>query len=479
MYVAILLIYFAFYDIISAPMDLLKDNVTKLYFKFLTPAMGSAVVMSIYNFIDTIAVGRSESAAGSAAMAVIVPYIAIMSFLAVFAGMGGAVLMSQAFGEGDDKKGKRFFTVSCILAVAMTAIFWVVCVIFKRQIFSFFGASEELMPKVLEYGDLVVYATPLFIVPNFLGCFVRNDKAPAHVMISVTTGAIVNIIGDLVFVFKLNMGMRGAALATVLGVTVQTLIMLTHLLKRKKCNLRFVVPTDFAQTACAVLLAGFSAGVLELGTVAISTMMNNQIVAYGVEANLSVFGVLSTISTRFQAVFAAVGYAVQPISSSNFGARKPDRIRKALFLGVICTLVLGAIFTIIVEAAPTQIVKLFMDVTSDVVAVTPRMTRIFAIWFVFLGLNVVGVYYLQSISRERMAMFLAILRSFVFSALFLYTLPLSMGFDGVMFALPIAEAIVTVLTIAYTVYIHKKLFKPEHIANLVYSEEYTKQPKEL
>ncbi len=453
-------------------MDLIKDNVTKLYFRFLLSAMGSAVVISIYSFVDTIAIGKSESEAGAAAMAIILPYFAIMSFLAVLAGMGGAVLMSQSFGEGNVKRGRRFFTASVIILAALMAVFWSLSIALKRQMFTLFGANEQIMPKVLEYGDLLVYGMPLFVIPNFLGCFIRNDKAPAHVMAAVITGGVVNIIGDIVFVFPLHMGMRGAGLATLLGAAVQTIIMFLHFFKRR-CNLRFVKPQPFLSSARLILWAGFSAGVLELGTVVISCVMNNQIMRYGTEAHLAVYGVISTIAALFQALFGGVGLAVQPITSSNYGARQPERIRKALSLGVICTTVLAAVFTAVCEAAPTPIIRLFMTVTPDVIAATPRMTRLFSIWYLFLGGNVLGVYYLQSISQARMAMILSISRSFVLSTVFMYTIPLGLGIDGVMLALPVSEAVTMAVTIAYILYIHRKLFKPIHIANLVYSEEYS------
>lgn len=458
-------------------MDLLKDNVNKLYFKFLLSAMGSAVVISIYSFVDTIAVGKSESEAGAAAMAVLLPYFAIMSFFAVLSGMGGAVLMSQSFGEGNVKKGRRYFTVSSIIVLVLIAIFWTVSIVCKEWIFKLFGASETLMPKVLEYGDLLVYCMPLFVLPNFLGCFIRNDKAPAHVMAAVITGGVVNIIGDIVFVFPLHMGMRGAALATVLGAGVQTAIMFLHFFKKRN-NLRFERPVAFARTSAIVLAAGFSAGVLELGTVVISAVMNNQIMKYGEEANLAVYGVISTIAALFQALFGGVGLAVQPISSSNYGARQPDRIRKTLSLGLMCTTALAVVFTGICELAPNQIIGLFMTTTPEVVAATPRMTRLFSLWYLVLGFNVLGVYYLQSISQSRMAMLISVLRSFAVSVLFIFTLPLGLGFDGVMLALPISETAVLALTVGYILYIHRKLFKPVHIANLAYNAEYSRAGSE-
>lgn len=455
-------------------MDLIKDKVDRLYIRFLLSAMGSAVVISIYSFVDTIAVGQSESEAGSAAMAVLLPYFAIMSFLAVLCGMGGAVLMSQSFGEGNKLKGRRFFTISCILMVSVVAVFWALSFAFEDRMFTLFGATKQLLPKVKEYGDLLIYAFPLFVYPNFLGCFVRNDKAPVHVMTAVITGGVINMIGDWLFVFPLGMGMKGAALATVLGTVVQSVVMTFHFFKKTN-DLRFVKPDRFKHTSAIILATGFSAGILELGTVVISCVMNNQIIKYGSSAHLAVYGVISTIAALWQALFCGVGLAVQPISSSNYGARQPIRIRRALILGSISVIALGIIFTLLGELLPLQTVKLFMSTTPEVIAAAPRMTRLYTLWYFFLGVNVLGVYYLQAISQARVSLVLAILRSVVFSVLLCYTLPLSLGLDGVMLALPISEAAVSVLTVGYILYIDRKLFKPLNLAQLAYNAAYYPQ----
>lgn len=455
-------------------MDLIHDKVDKLYFRFLLSAMGSAVVISIYSFVDTIAVGKAESEAGSAAMAVLLPYFAVMSFLAVLCGMGGAVLMSQSFGEGNVHKGKRYFTVSSILMASVLIFFWALSFALKDKLFMLFGASKELLPKVREYGDMLVYFFPMFVYPNFLGCFIRNDNSPAHVMAAVVTGGIVNVIGDIVFVFPLNMGMFGAALATVLGASVQSVVMTFHFFKKRN-NLRFVRPAKFSHYALAILATGFSAGVLELGTVVISCVMNNQIMAYGSEAHLAVYGIISTIAALWQALFSGVGLAVQPISSSNFGARKPKRIRKVLSLGAITTGVLALVFVLIGELLPVETVKLFMTTTPAVIAAAPKMTRLFSMWYVFLGINILGVYYLQAISKSRLSLMLALLRSVLLNVLFVYTLPLGLGFDGVMISLPISEGLVSVMTIVSILVVHRKFFKPAELAELAYNAVYERE----
>lgn len=133
-------------------MNLFTDNPQKLYFKFLSASILSALVVSIYTFVDTIVVGQSEGPLGTAAIAVITPLYGLFGFFSILCGIGGAVQMSKAKGEGNEEKGNVYFTSSLIIMSAITAVFWIILFFFHKQIFSFFGANEELMPKVMVYA---------------------------------------------------------------------------------------------------------------------------------------------------------------------------------------------------------------------------------------------------------------------------------------------------------------------------------------
>lgn len=454
-------------------MDLIYDSVDKLYIKFLAPAMGSAIVISIYSFVDTIAVGQSESELGAAAMAVILPFFSIMCFFAVFTGMGGAVLMSQAFGHGDEKRGKQLFTVSfCIMAI-ITCSFWALFLVLDYRLFYLFGADDTIMPKVMEYARWLIWFFPMFVLPNYLGCFIRNDKSPAVVMIAVLTGGALNIFGDWYFVFPMGLGMKGAAIATVMGTTAQVLVMLIHFFSPRN-RLKFVRPHRFINKSGAILTMGFGAGILDLGLVISTCLMNNQLMKYGGSAQLAVYGVICTIAALWQALFSGVGNAVQPIAATNYGAHIPRRIKRVLKLGTVTVIILAIIFLLIGELLPTQTIKLFMTATDEVLAVAPHMTRIYSVWYIFLGINVLSLYYLQAISKVGATLIIAALRSAVLSTLFIFTLPTVLGIDGVMLALPSAEFITAIFSVSYILYINSEKYAKAHpaaSAESVYSRQ--------
>lgn len=429
-------------------MDFITGDIKQLYRKFLTASMASAMVMSIYSFIDTIAVGQSEGPAGVAAMAVITPLYGVLIFLGILCGVGGSVLYGNARGEGKEEKANALFTAATGLMLFLILLVWIIFALFHQQIFTFFGADAELMPKVMEYARWLIWFLPVFILPTFISSFIRNDGAPGLAMAAVIIGGCVNIFGDWFFVFPLGLGMTGAAMATVLGTSVQVIIMCIHFFS-KKCTLRIVKPNHVKPAICQTLGIGFGASVLDLGTVILSIIMNNQIMRYGDTNALAVYGVVATITSLFQALYCGVGQAIQPIVSANCGAMQADRIKQVWKMSLTTVIVLGIGFAAIGELFPTQIVRLFMDVTPEVLTVAPGIIRPFFLLFLFLGITVLATYHLQSIMHGRMSMMIAVLRSVVISGLLIYILPLFMGILGVWVAMPISELIVAIIALIY------------------------------
>lgn len=429
-------------------MDFITGDIKQLYRKFLTASMASAMVMSIYSFVDTIAVGQSEGPAGAAAMAVITPLYGVLIFLGILCGVGGSVLYGNARGEGKEEKANALFTAATGLMLFLILLVWIIFALFHQQIFTFFGADTELMPKVMEYARWLIWFLPVFILPTFISSFIRNDGAPGLAMAAVIIGGCVNIFGDWFFVFPLGLGMTGAAIATVLGTSVQVIIMCIHFFK-KKCTLRIVKPNHVKPAICQTLGIGFGASVLDLGTVILSIIMNNQIMRYGDTNALAVYGVVATITSLFQALYCGVGQAIQPIVSANCGAMQTQRIKQVWKMSLTTVIVLGIGFTAVGELFPTQIVGLFMDVTLEVLTIATGIIRPFFLLFLFLGVTVLVTYHLQSIMHGRMSMMIAVLRSVVISGLLIYILPLVMGILGVWVAMPISELIVAVIAVLY------------------------------
>ena len=324
-------------------MDLLKADLKKLYRNYLVPSLSAAIVTSVYSFVDMIAIGRGVGPNGAAALSIATPIFGVISFFGLLCGVGSSVYLGKARGEGRMEKSNAYFSASLLLTAIFTALVWGGFNLFSVQIYSIFGAKESLMPFVKTYTDLIVWTMPLFIFSSYFSCMVRSDGAPSRVMAAVIIGGVFNIFGDWFFVFPMDWGMAGAALATVCGTIVQFIILCSHFFS-KNCLLKVVKPFRPARAFRNVLIAGFSAGVIDIAFIVLTVILNKQILRYGGEATLAVFGVVITCSSMFQHLFSGVGQAIQPIVSMNFGAGQIKRIQELDRLSAVNSIINGGCF---------------------------------------------------------------------------------------------------------------------------------------
>lgn len=422
-------------------MDVLTERIKPLYTRYLAASLGSSLAVSIYSLVDSIAVGRSEGPAGAAAMAVITPVYGLILFLAILCGIGGAVLTSNAKGEGEEEKGNSYFSTSVVIMLIIALITWGGIALFSRGVLCFFGADDIIYPMAMKYIKWMIRFWPIFMVPAFVSAFIRNDGVPELAMWAVIAGGLSNILGDWLFVFPLGMGIEGAAVATVIGNGLQTVIMCSHFFRRK-CGLKFVKPMPLLKGMRLILSIGVSSGLLDLGTVVLAVIMNNQVMNYGGATALAGYGVVATISSLIQSLYGGVGQAVQPLISKNQGAGEFERVNDIRRLGMGTVIAMGMLFTGIAQLFPVPVIKLFMAATPEVLKAAPPIVRIYSLLYLFQGISVLAIYYLQAIMQKRMAVVIAVLRGFVVSGIMLFVLPMIWNASGVWWAMPLSECIV-------------------------------------
>lgn len=427
-------------------MDLLKDDVRKLYRGYLFPALSGAVVTSVYSLVDAVAVGQSEGPLGAAAMAVINPFWGFIMFIGMIFGLGGSIMMSNLRGQGEERKANNYFTVSAGMLCAAIAVIWVLLALNMSAVFYFLGASDTTIDKVLEYGNIMIAGFPFFFISPYMACFVRNDNDPKRAMAAVIAGGVFNIFGDWFFVFPLGLGMFGAALATLMGTVIQSFVLISHLFAKNN-RLRFGKPVKVMDCAKRILSLGIGASLVDLANAVLFTLMNNQINRYSTDNAMSVFGVMVNVDTLFQSLFAGVGQAIQPIIATNSGAGQKKRCISVRNLGILTAVAMGILFTVICLVFPSQIISLFMDATPGVLAIAPGIMRIFFIILLFMGTNIVSIYYMQSVLQSGKALIISLGRGLIVSGFLACILPLLIGETGLWLALPIAEGIIFAVSV--------------------------------
>lgn len=432
-------------------MDFIKDEPKSLYRKFLAASIGSALSMSVYTLVDTICIGQSEGPLGTAATAVTSIMFGFTIFIALLCGIGGSVMMTATKAYGDEKKGNSFYTLASITVAALILVIWLTLALFPQEIFTFLGAREkDTLEMVMRYAKYMVWFWPLFVLPTFLGCFIRNDGAPKVVTFAVLTGGCLNIIGDYVLCFPMGMGIEGAAIATVSSLSIQTIIMLSYLFT-KKCKLKFVKPQEAGHSLKTILSIGFGSSLIEIGTVIPAIVINLQIVKYDPTGSaFAIYGMLATITALFQTLFSGVGQTVQPLVSANYGASQPERIKDFLRYATKTVFIFGGVFMLIGILFPNQLINIFMtDVTPEITAMASTALRLYFPAYLCYGGSVMAIYYLQSIMKEKSAILVSALRSVFVNLSLLFALPVIMGVNGIWLAVAITELVVGACAVIY------------------------------
>ena len=332
--------------------SLLTESVAKIFFRDLIPAILANMVTSIYVLADTIIIGKGIGTLAMAALNIVLPLFNIFFGTGLLFGVGGSVLMSIARGRGDEKLGKCYFTLSVILnavtCLALTVLLW----IFMEPIARFLGATDVTLPYIMEYIPYVIGGLSAFAFSSLLQTFVRNDGAPKLAMFAVISGGVLNVILDIIFVFPLQLGMAGAAIASVLGSICTILILLFHFLSKSN-ELKFSLQKFSFSCIGRIFKNGFTSFLVEVTAGIVMFIFNIEILEYAGDIGVSMYGVICNTAIIVTCLCNGINQAAQPILSTNFGAGLTERIGQVRKLGIKTALVICSIPAILGLLVPS------------------------------------------------------------------------------------------------------------------------------
>lgn len=429
-------------------MDLLHGNIKVIFFKYFTAAFGSALISSIYGLVDMAMVGQYQGPQGSGALAVVAPVWNIIYSLGLLTGIGGSVLYSAARGMGHKgEKHNEYFTAALLLTGGLALLSWLAVAFFDGPLLTLFGADDTLLPLAKSYLLPVKFAVPCFLFNQMLAAFLRNDNAPGLAARAVLFGGIFNIFGDWFFVFKMDMGIIGAGLATSIGAFLTLIVMLSHFASGKN-TLKLCRPRMLFQKMKNITETGFASFFMDVSMGIVTMFFNRQIMTWSGSGALAVYGVIVNISTIVQCCAYSVGQAAQPIISMNFGAGQYKRIRGILKYALYTAGFFSLFWTGIVMSFPNSFIHIFMDATKEVLEIAPEIMRKYAASFLLLPLNIFAAYYFQSVMRSKVSFILSLMRGLVVSGCLIYLLPVIGGGKMLWWAMPLTE-LLTALPAVY------------------------------
>lgn len=429
-----------------AKFDLEKDDIKKLFLKYLIPSISATLVTSIYVLADTIMIGKGVGAAGIAALNIVLPIYSLFFGTGILLGVGGGVLMSFANGCGNKKLANTYFTVSVICAVILSAMYSIFGTLFFDSIFYMLGADDLNIVLIREYGKYIVLGSPVFLISSLLQAFVRNDKAPQIAMVGIITGGILNVILDYIFIFIWNMGMLGAAVATLIGTATTVLILLTHFISKNN-SMKISINSIRLKIAYEILKSGMASFIIEMASGIIIFLFNIQLLKYVGNVGVTVYSIISNSAIVAMSLFNGVAQASQPIMAVNFGANKIERVVKVRNLGISVVFTIGVILFALGFLFPEIAISIFVTPTSEIVSIGRDAIKIYFLSFLTMSLNIFFITYFQSIMQPKIALFICLLRGIVLSTIFVFSLPIVFKITGIWITMPISETITCIVAI--------------------------------
>lgn len=435
----------------SNTMDLANARVTQLIRKFALPAIMSSLVGSVYNIADQIFVGQKLGTVGNAATNVAFPAVLLMVTFSMMIGSGGASNFSLYQGAGET--GKAGKTVgNSLIALGFSGICLMVAVLaFLNPLMVLFGAKGETLELAVAYTGITAVGMPFYILGTGGSMFIRADGSPKYAMVSTVTGAVMNIILDPILIFGFDMGIRGAAIATIAGQIVSALIAVSYFRKFKSVRLkREYFRIDFALLG-KICLLGLPSGLMQIAVMCVQIVMNNTLGYYGEQSvygrdiPLAVAGIVSKVTTIFNSIVMGICQSCQPIFGYNFGAKNYKRVKETYRQTAVIVTVISAAAFLLFQLVPRQILEIFQQGNEQYLAFGTDYLRIFMACVFLNGITILSSNFFPSIGKAKMGILASLCRQVLFQLPLILVLPLIFGLDGVLYAGPVADLAAAVL----------------------------------
>ena len=429
-----------------------QEKVGKLLLKFAIPSTLALIISCLYNIVDQIFVGNGVGYLGNAATGIVFPITVVGWGASVLFGDGMATLLSLSQGRGDTSTAGRSVANSILGSFLSGVVIIVVSYALGDSIFYALGATEATIGLTRDYGHIIFIMMPLALVQNTLASIIRADGSPKYSMAAMITGAVINMIGDPVAIFVLRWGIKGAALATILGQFVSFLICAAYLTRSRVFRVK---PSDFIPSwehLKPVLPLGAGSFLTQLCIVA-TTIANNILLKsygeqsiYGPDISLSAFVVIIKLFQIILNIACGITAGALPIMGYNYGAQLYSRVKETFKLVVLSTLTVCVIATAMFESVPLIFVRMFGSDGGELyTAFATGCLRIYLSLVIFTCLQKACAMFLQSIGHTKAAVPLSVLRDLLLIALAIL-MPIRMGIKGILWSAPIADAIAMVIT---------------------------------
>ena len=421
-----------------------KENIGKLFVKYSIPSVIAMIVFSVYIVVDGIFVGNVVGSKGLSAVNIAMPFFGVAMAIGIMVAIGGGTITSIEL----EKEARKTFSLAFYTLTVITLFLSVFTIIFAPTIAKILGASDDLVPLVVQYLRALCLFLTTFVGSSYLSSGLRVMGKPNHAMIADIISSLLNILLDYIFIVKFGLGLVGAGIASGIAFTIGFLFALSHYLKKdsilKFCKVEF----DFKKIV-RIFYNGSSEGITQFA-VAFSTFIFNIVLMIRIgEMGVSAFSIILYIASLVIAIFSGICNGISTIISFNYGANNKDRINKILKIAISTIIIIGISSTILMIFGGETLIKMFSKGDAELIRITAEATKLYSVAFVFNGLNILTSAYFTALEDAKTSAIISVLRGVILILIFIIILPIILGDIGIWLTVPASELVTVFIAINY------------------------------
>ncbi len=439
------------------------EKISKLIRKFSIPTIISMLVNSLYNIVDQIFIGWGVGYLGNGATNIVFPLVMLSLAFGLMFGDGGSAYLSLKLGEKKNKQAAKGVGNTISISIIVSVIICVIALIFLPQLLNIFGCTDALRSYALDYGYIIVLGLPFMIVGVTLNSIIRADGSPKYAMKSMLTGAILNTILDPIFIFVLNMGVQGAAIATVISQIITFIINILYIRNFKNIKVGLEEYKIKANVLKNVLLLGISSFINQISIVLVISVENNLLAKYGAysrfgaEIPITVLGIVMKISQILNSIIIGIAVGSQPIIGYNYGAGKYERVKETFKVVVRLCLIISTIAFVLFQTIPDKLITIFGTGDEKYMEFACMAFRTYLMLCITIGLQIPAGIFFQAIGKSSKSAIISLSRQILFLIPAMAILGATSGIDGILYSGPIADGAAFILALFFIIREMKQL----------------------
>ena len=440
-----------------------QEKISKLLIKFSIPCIISLLVNSLYNIVDQIFIGWGVGYLGNGATNVVFPLTMICLGFALMLGDGASSYLSLKLGEKKKEEAAKGVANGVIISLVISILFCTISLIFMPQLLNAFGCTEALKEYALDYGYIIAIGIPFFMIGTTLNSIIRADGNPKYSMTSMIIGAVLNIILDPIFIFVFKMGVKGAAIATIISQFVTFVMNIAYLRKIKSVELNRNTYKIDINISKKVLGLGISSFITQMSVVVVMAVSNNllrkygEVTKYGPEIPIAVLGIVMKISQILNSIIIGIVVGAQPIIGYNYGANKKERVKETLKIVLSISVIVSSVAFILFQTIPDKLIGIFGSGDENYIEFACLAFRIFLLLCICNGIQIPSGIFFQAIGKSAKSAILSLSRQILILIPSMIILGQIFGLNGVLYAGPVADGCAFILAIILLVGEMKKL----------------------